>query len=104
MMTETEWKHPALTAALLLSVARVYAVSQGVDVPLATQATVSGLLGVSAYVSRYAPEQDNPAVRALTTGSLFGGSMYFVLGNKNVITYAVMGTLAAYTADVLLSN
>ena len=97
---EEEWKHPALTAGLLFGVAKAYSIAQGVEVPVTSQLLVCGLLGASAYVSRHAPDQ-NPAVRALTTGSLFGGGMY-ALGNRDVLTYAVLGTMASYGADVII--
>ncbi len=97
---EEEWKHPTLTAGLLFGVAKAYSIAQGVEVPMTSQMLVCGLLGASAYVSRHAPDQ-NPAVRALTAGSLFGGGMY-ALGNRDVLTYAVLGTLASYGADVII--
>jgi hypothetical protein len=64
---------------------------------------VSGVLALSSLAVDQAPLPDeNPAVKALTTGSVFAGGMYLGLGNESVLTYAVLGTLTSYAAEIIL--
>jgi hypothetical protein len=91
---------PAVSAGILFSIAKLYAVSQGLPVPTSVQLTTSAALGASAYIAQYT-EQDNAAVKALTTGSLFAGVMYFGFGSSDVVTYGVLGTAASYLADIV---
>jgi hypothetical protein len=94
---------PLLSAGLFLGIAKLYTVSQSVEVPLTDQLVVSAVLGLSALAVEHAPlPGDNPAVRSLTTGSVFAGGMYLGLGNESVLTYAVLGTLTTYAAEVLI--
>ncbi len=73
----------------------------GIDADLRTQLIVSGVLAGSTYASGLTGGAD-PAVRALTAGTIFAGSMY-VLGNDAVVLHAVLGTVATYGASVLLT-
>lgn len=95
-------KRPLLTAGLFLAVARVWSVSKGVEVPMSSQLVVSGVLAASAWAAEQAQAEKNPAVKALTTGSLFAGAMYVGLGSDRFLTHAVLGTLTAYAAEVVL--
>lgn len=95
-----ELVQPLVAAGLFLGAAKLYAVSKNIPVPTSTQLIASGLLGASTYVAQYSTES-NSAVQALTAGSVFAGSMYFVLDSKAFLTYAVVGTASAYIADVL---
>jgi hypothetical protein len=91
----------ALTAGLFLGVAKVYTTSQGVNAPIAGQAAVAGVLGASALAVRTVPSA-NPAIRALTTGSVFAGAMYLLGNDEDLVTHAVLGTICAYAADLIL--
>ena len=94
---------PLLSAGLFLGIAKLYTISQDIQVPLSDQLVVSGVLALSSLAVDNAPLPDeNPAIKALTTGSVFAGGMYVGLGNENVLTYAVLGTLTTYAAEVLL--
>jgi hypothetical protein len=96
-------KRPLVTAGLFFLIARGYAVSRGVDVPVMRQLTVSGVLAASALASEFIETPDrNPAVKSLTTGSLFAGSMYVLLGSDAVAIHAILGTLSAYAAEVVV--
>jgi hypothetical protein len=90
-----------LTAVLFLGVAKAYTTSQGVNAPIAGQAAVAGVLGASALAVRTVPSA-NPAVRALTTGSVFAGAMYLLGNDEDLVTHAVLGTICAYAADLIL--
>jgi hypothetical protein len=95
-----EFKRPLLTGGLFFLLARAYTMSIGVEVPTSSQLLVAGVLTASAVISEQVPA--NPAVKALTTGSVFAGSMFLGLGNDAVLTHAVLGTLTAYAAEVLV--
>ena len=91
----------ALTAGLFLGLARVYTASQGLEVDLTGQVVVASVLGASSLAVRAVPAQ-NPAVRALTTGSVFAGAMYLLGNDSDLVTHAVLGTVCAYAAEVIL--
>jgi len=97
-----EFKRPLLTGGLFFLLARAYTMSIGIEVPTTSQLMVAGVLAASAVVSEQVPA--NPAVKALTTGSVFAGSMFLLLGNDAVLTHAVLGTLTAYAAEVLVPD
>jgi hypothetical protein len=97
-----EFKRPLLTGGLFFLLARAYTMSIGVEVPSSSQLVVAGVLAASAVVSEQVPA--NPAVKALTTGSVFAGSMYLLLGNDAVLTHTVLGTLSAYAAEVIVPD
>jgi hypothetical protein len=92
----------ALVAGGLFFVgARGYTTVMGVDASAQTQLIVSGVMAGSAYVSSLTGQND-PAVRALTAGTIFAGSMY-ALGNENLVLHAALGTVATYGATLLLT-
>jgi hypothetical protein len=93
-------KRPLITAGLFFAIAKCYTTSQNSDVPVSAQLVVSGVLGASAWAAEQA-NRDNPAVKALTTGSLFAGAMYLGLGSERVLTHAVLGTITAYAAELI---
>jgi hypothetical protein len=95
-----EFKRPLITAGLFFAVAKCYTMSKNSDVPVSTQLVVSGVLGASAWAAEQA-KGDNPAVKALTTGSLFAGAMYLGLGSDRVLTHAVLGTITSYAAGLI---
>lgn len=95
-----EFKRPIVTGGLFFLLARAYTLSIGIEVPTSSQLLVAGVLTASAAASEQVPA--NPAVKALTTGSVFAGSMFLLLGNDAVLTHAVLGTLTAYAAEVLV--
>jgi hypothetical protein len=95
-------ERPLLTAGLFFAIAKGYTTYNEIDVPVETQAIVSGVLAASSAVVERAQLENNPAVKAITTGSLFSGVMYFGLGNDNVMMNAVLGTLTSYAAYVIL--
>jgi energy-converting hydrogenase Eha subunit A len=98
-------KQAAASAAIFLGVALLYSKSQGLDVPFASQAAVAGVLGLSSLVVSSAPLPDsNPAVKALTTGSIFAGAMYALGNSDDVVAHAVIGTLSSYGASMLVSE
>ena len=90
----------AVTAGLFLALAKVYTTSQGINTPIAGQAAVAGVLGASALAVRSVPSA-NPAIRALTTGSVFAGAMYILGNDEELVTHAVLGTVCAYAAELI---
>jgi hypothetical protein len=95
-------KKPLLTAGLFFAVAKAWSVSKGTEVPLSSQLVVSGMLAASTWAAEQSQAEKNPAVKALTAGSLFAGAMYVGLGSDRLLTHAVLGTLTAYAAEVVL--
>ena len=93
----------AVASGLFLVFAKVYTTSQGINAPIAGQAAVAGVLGASALAVRSVPSA-NPAVRALTTGSVFAGAMYLLGNDEDLVTHAVLGTLCTYAADLVLPD
>ena len=93
---------PLVTAGLFLTLAKLYTTSQDIRVPLMSQATVAAVLGGSALAVSLVHADSNAAVRSLTTGSVFAGAMYLGLGNQNVVIHAVLGTLSAYSTELIL--
>jgi hypothetical protein len=91
---------PLVASGLFFAVARGYTESSGVEVPVSTQLVVASVLGASTYLSEFS-ESSNPASRALLAGTLFAGGM-LALGSSRVLTHAVLGTLAAYGAEVVV--
>jgi hypothetical protein len=94
---------PVVASAVLFGMAKAYTTTQGVDVPFTTQLAISSLLGASAYATSMS-EIDNPAMRALTTGSLFAGIMYFGFNTRRPLLYATLGTVASYTAEIITAK
>jgi hypothetical protein len=95
-------ERPLLTAGLFFVIAKGYTTYNNLDVPLETQAIVSGVLAVSSVIVERANLEKNPAMKAVTIGSLFSGAMYFGLGDESVMLNAVSGTLTSYAASVIL--
>lgn len=91
-----------VAGGLFFVVARGYTMATGTEASVRTQVFVSAVLAGSTYVAGLSGET-TPAVKALTAGTLFAGTMY-TLGNDAVLTHTMLGTLSAYTADVLLTD
>lgn len=91
----------ALTSGLFFGAAKLYTISQNVRASATGQAVVAGVLGASALAVRVVPAA-NSAVRALTTGSVFAGAMYVLGNDEDLVTHAVLGTICAYAADLIL--
>ncbi len=95
-------ERPLLTGGLFFLIARGYTMSMKTDVPIETQLIISSVLVASAFATEKTQTEKNPAVKSLTTGSLFSGAMYVGLGNDQLVLNAVLGTLTAYAAEVIL--
>lgn len=92
---------PIFTAGVWIGLTQLYAILTDRDLPMNVVLVNAGVLGLSSYATQVSHQDNNPAMKAISTGTLYSGIMYGAFANEQVVRDAMIGTACSYTAELL---